>query len=150
MQICNYKKQTCQDLNFKVIVLLVFAYFSYLSKSVLMIPKTIRIDPVKQTLNPFKPNGISLHYQLDQSISILRVVLWYFFHFYSNFNRTFCKQTVETLIRCHILRHLIWVSTVCQCPSKRTLVSGHYMSPKFLRSVGWQTFFFIKIKKKKL
>ena len=26
---------------------------------------------------PFKPNGIS-HYQLDQSISVLRVVGWYF------------------------------------------------------------------------
>ena len=28
--------------------------------------------------NPFKPNGISLSYQLDQSISMLRVVGWYF------------------------------------------------------------------------
>ena len=25
-------------------------------------------------------------------------------------------QTVETLIRCHILQHLIWVCTVCQLP----------------------------------
>ena len=44
------------------------------------------------------------------------------FHFYSNFHRTFCKQTVETLIRCHILWHLIWVSTVYQHPTKRTPV----------------------------
>ena len=44
-------------------------------------------------LNPFKPNGISYYYQLDQSISVLRVVGWYF---YSNLNRTICKQTVET------------------------------------------------------
>ena len=29
-------------------------------------------------VNPFKPNGISQSYQLDQSISILRVVWWYF------------------------------------------------------------------------
>ena len=29
-------------------------------------------------LNPFKPNGISHYYQLDQSISILRLVGWYF------------------------------------------------------------------------
>ena len=28
---------------------------------------------------------------------------------------------METLIRCRILRHLIWVSTVCICPTKRTL-----------------------------
>ena len=32
-------------------------------------------------------------YQLDQSISIFRVL-----HFYSNFNRPFCEQTVEILI----------------------------------------------------
>ena len=28
--------------------------------------------------NPFKPNGISYSYQLDQSSSVLRVVGWYF------------------------------------------------------------------------
>ena len=28
--------------------------------------------------NPFMPNVISLSYQLDQSISVLRVVGWYF------------------------------------------------------------------------
>ena len=27
--------------------------------------------------NPFKSNGISQHYQLDQSISVLRAVWWY-------------------------------------------------------------------------
>ena len=32
------------------------------------------------------------------------------FLFYSNSNRTLCKQTVETLIRRRVLRHLIWVS----------------------------------------
>ena len=44
-----------------------------------------------------------------------------FFSSYSNFTRTFCKQTVETLIRRHILRHLIWFCPVCLCPSKRRL-----------------------------
>ena len=43
------------------------------------------------------------------------------FHSYSNCDRTFCKQTVETLIRRHIVRFLVWVSTVCTCPTKRTL-----------------------------
>ena len=33
-------------------------------------------------------------------------------HLYSNFNRSFCKQIVETLIRHHILLCLIWVCTV--------------------------------------
>ena len=37
------------------------------------------------------------------------------FHFYSNFNRTFCRQTVENLIR-----RLIWFCTVYRCPIKRT------------------------------
>ena len=31
------------------------------------------------------------------------------------------KQTVETLIRRRIVRRLVWVSTVCICPAKRTL-----------------------------
>ena len=32
----------------------------------------------KWVINPFKPNGISHFYHLDQSISLLRVVGWYF------------------------------------------------------------------------
>ena len=43
------------------------------------------------------------------------------FHFYSNFKRHFCKQTVENLIRRPVLRRLIWFCTVCICPTKRTL-----------------------------
>ena len=36
-------------------------------------------DEIRQMcLNPLKPNGISHPYQLDQSISILWVVWWYF------------------------------------------------------------------------
>ena len=45
-------------------------------------------------------------------------VLGAIFHFYSNFDRIFCKQTVETLIRRSILRRLIWVCFVCLCPQK--------------------------------
>ena len=45
---------------------------SFLSK---MIPlSTNNIGPA----NPFKPNGISHCYQFDKSISVLRVVGWYF------------------------------------------------------------------------
>ena len=65
------------------------------------------------------PNRISHYYQLDQFIFVLRVVRWYFH--YSNYNWTICKQTVETLIKCHILWNLIRVCTVCPCPIKRTL-----------------------------
>ena len=32
-----------------------------------------------------------------------------------------CKQTVETMIRRLVLWRLIWVCTVCLCPTKRTL-----------------------------
>ena len=32
---------------------------------------------MKSTLNPFKPNGISHCYELEQSISVLREVGWY-------------------------------------------------------------------------
>ena len=44
-----------------------------------------------------------------------------FFIFIQNFNRTFCKQAVKTLIRRHVVWRLIWVFTVCLCPTKRTL-----------------------------
>ena len=43
------------------------------------------------------------------------------FCFYLIFERTFCKQTVETLIRHHDLQRLIWVCTFCLCPTKRML-----------------------------
>ena len=46
-------------------------------------------------INPFMPNGISHCYQLILSISFLGL-LGGIFPFYSNFDRTFCKQTVET------------------------------------------------------
>ena len=44
------------------------------------------------------PNVFSHLYQLDESVSNFRVVGWYF-SFYSNFKRKFCKQTLENLIR---------------------------------------------------
>ena len=61
-------------------------------------------------------------------------------HFDSNFNRTFCEQTVETLIRRRILRRLIWVCAVCLCPTKKDamLIWVNYM----------QWFVLIKIKGK--
>ena len=65
------------------------------------------------------PNVFPQSYQTDQSISVLRVVGWYF-SFYSDFKRNFCKQTVENLIRRRILRRLIWFCTVWRCPTKRT------------------------------
>ena len=66
-------------------------------------------------------NGNSHRYQLEQSISVLRDVGCFFLHFSSNFNRTFYKQIVETLVRRRVLWRLIWICTVCLCPTKRTL-----------------------------
>ena len=60
------------------------------------------------------PKKFSQCYQLDQSISVVKVFVWIFFHFYSNFDRTFCKQTVET-------RRLVLVCTVCLRPTNRML-----------------------------
>ena len=45
---------------------------------------------VTSTINPIKPNGIPHSYHLDQSISVLRVVGWYFsvwFKFYKNISK---------------------------------------------------------------
>ena len=67
-------------------------------------------------------NGIVRSYQLDQSLSMLRGVGFYFF-----FDRNFCQQTVETLIRHHdqtprsAAASDQWVSTVCSRPTKRTI-----------------------------
>ena len=43
------------------------------------------------------------------------------YRFCSNSDRTFCKQTVENLIRRHNLWRLVWVCTVCLHPTKRML-----------------------------
>ena len=65
--------------------------------------------------NPNKPNGLFHSYTLGESFCH-----WRDFQFCSVFNWNFCKQTVKTLIRCHIMWHLIWVCTVCLCPTKVT------------------------------
>ena len=53
--------------------------------------------------------------------TLLLRVAGFFKIFYSLSNRIFCKQTVETLIKRRVLWRLIWVCTVCICPTKRTL-----------------------------
>ena len=68
----------------------------------------------KITVNQF---GIIDGTSLFQILGVLGGILYC----YSNSKRTFCKQTVETLIRCRVLRRLVWVSIVCPCPTKRTL-----------------------------
>ena len=73
--------------------------------------------------NPFKPDGLSHCYQLDRSISALSVVRWYFTSLFIFQLNILYKQTVETLIKRRDLRRLIWVSTVCNCPTETTLGS---------------------------
>ena len=72
-------------------------------------------------LTPLKPNGISLSYQFRDSPFVFKRLLGCIFHFYLISYRAFCKQTVETLIRCRIPQRLIWVCTVCLCPTKKRL-----------------------------
>ena len=57
------------------------------------------------------PNGISRHYQLDESISNGSNL-----QFNSNFKSTFCEQTVQNLIRRRVMWRLIGFYIVCQCP----------------------------------
>ena len=83
------------------------------------IPRHDSHDPVGLgTGNPYLPCGLFHPYQLDKSISIfrggLRTVFIFILFFYGNSY----KQIVKTLIRCHILRRLIWVCTFCLCPKK--------------------------------
>ena len=70
--------------------------------------------------NPFKPMEFPIFINWT-SLFPFWGLLGCIFHFYQYYNRSFCKQTVETLIRRHILWHLIWVCTVCLCSTKRTL-----------------------------
>ena len=52
-------------------------------------------DKCHHLFNPFKSNETSHFYQMYQSIFVFRVAGYC----YSNFNRTSCKQTVESLMR---------------------------------------------------
>ena len=67
---------------------------------------------------------------MGQSISVIRDGGWYF-HFYSNSDRTFCKQTVKTLVRRCVQQRLIWVCPVFICPTKRTLHLYGLMDTEF-------------------
>ena len=66
-----------------------------------------------EIIYPFMPKGTSLSYPFDQPHFRLLGGIFQF--------RILCMQTVETLIRHHILRHLIWICTVYLCPIKRTI-----------------------------
>ena len=57
------------------------------------------------------------------------------FILFKNFNRKNFKQTAETQVRPPLLNHLIWVCTVCICPTKRTL--GLYVFINALRNNGY-------------
>ena len=70
--------------------------------------------------NPLMPNRFSRTYHLDKSISNLRLMGGKF-QFHLIFKSTFCKQTVQNLIRRRVLWCLIWFFTVCRCPIRRTL-----------------------------
>ena len=65
-------------------------------------------------VNPYKPNVISLSYQLGQLISILRFARWYFLFL-------FLIEHSISLNRRRFMRCLVRVCTVCLCPTKRIL-----------------------------
>ena len=69
-------------------------------------------------LNPFMPMVFPPSINWTSQFPILGL-LGGVFHFYSNFKRNFCKQTVENLIRGCVLRRLIRFCPVCPCPTKR-------------------------------
>ena len=64
-------------------------------------------------LNPFQPIGFSHYHKLGQSISVLKVVWWYFENIIS-------KHTVETQVRRCVVRHLIWICAA-YASQKKTL-----------------------------
>ena len=75
-------------------------------------------------------------------------VLGGIFQSYTNSNRTFCEQTVETLIRRRVLWRLIWVCAVCLCPAKNARLLARIFEylivacavspePSFVCDFGW-------------
>ena len=70
-----------------------------------------------KTVNPSMPNGISCPYHLNESF-LVEGLLGDKFQSESIFKSSFCKQTVQNLIRRRI--RLIFF-TVCRCPIKRNL-----------------------------
>ena len=54
-------------------------------------------------MSPFLVLGVSYRYS----------------HFHCILLSNSCKKTVLILIKCHVLRHLNWVCTVCICPPNR-------------------------------
>ena len=68
------------------------------------------------------------HIRKTSSFSILGV-LGGIYRFCSNFNRTFCKQTVEILIRCRVVLRLLLVCTVWMCATKIWVNSWNKLAP---------------------
>ena len=65
--------------------------------------------------NSFMPNRLFYLNSLDRSISCIRSVWLVFYHYPVLEKLLNLMQAMYTLIRRCILRHLIWVYTVCQC-----------------------------------
>ena len=74
----------------------------------------------------FQQNGISHSYKLGQSISVLKVMLWYF-SFSFKFKYRISKQRVETQVRRCVMQHLTEICTA-YAPQKRLLCLIHGLS----------------------
>ena len=125
---------------------------------------SVKLD-LKGSFNPFKRNGFFPQLSIGTVLFCFKGCWVVFFHFYSNFNRTFCKQTVETPIRRHIVQHQIWVCAVCLCPTKRrgnikslvgnqsrgshagTFVDKNFRPPQHMLWLKNQSIFFEKYEK---
>ena len=79
-------------------------------------------DKCHHLLNPFKSNKAFHFYQMNLSNFVFRVV-GCCFSFLFDFNRTFCKQTMESPIRHCSLWRLNLVCTFCLCPTKERLAN---------------------------
>ena len=56
---------------------------------------------------------------------------------HSSFDATLCTETVETLIRCHRMWHLIWVCTVCLYPTGLYRLCTSHLYPLLPHIWGW-------------
>ena len=96
--------------------------------NVRLFPLICPLNPLKRTIRQTNPWHIQLtHLSRMEFPTVINrnspfLFVWVgIFHFYSNFNRTFYKQTVETLIRRCVMWRLVWVCIICLRPAKTTL-----------------------------
>ena len=80
----------------------------------------MHLDDVNRVLTNLSRMGFPILINCTRLFSFLELTGSSFI-FYQNLNRTFCKQILKTMVRCHIMLCLISVCVVLHMSNIRTL-----------------------------